>query len=73
MNAASPREYAEGAARRSELWLVEIMSRLPFYHLSQMNGNVVVCTRRDPSNVSVESVARSGRRGAGREVKGLGG
>ena len=50
MNAASPREYAEGAALRSELWLVENMSRLPFYHLSQTDGNVVVCTRRDPND-----------------------
>ena len=57
------------ATLRSELGSVENMSRLPFYHLSQANGNVVVCTRHVIRGMYLDQERRSKRAPSGRGEK----
>jgi len=61
------------ATLRSELWSVENMGRLLFYHLSQANRNVVVCTRQVMRGMYLDEECgfRAGAEWPGREVKGL--
>ena len=66
----SGRDASPGVATlRSELWSVENMRRLPFYHLSQANGNVVECTRQVMRGMYLDEECRSKRAPSGRGEK----